>query len=122
MDALICFLNKKNHISTTDFTLSNWIKLNEIGKRWIENAEDLGKEILISEWSELLPTLDVWISAEDQEVHYISHLIPTLDWESGLLGVRFRLEPSKLDKLYKDFREASKLLSLLHIESYVRER
>lgn len=105
MDALIYFLGKRNSIATTDFTLSNWIDLNKIGKEWVTSDEDLSK-IVPSEWTNYLPSTDVWLRATDEEVHYISHLIPTLDWEVGLLGVRFRLEPTKIERLYKDFRAA----------------
>ena len=42
MDALILFL-KKDHrkkLATTDFTLSNWLSLNQLGKQWAEAADD----------------------------------------------------------------------------------
>ena len=111
MDAIIYFLgNKKGNekkISTTDFTLSNWIDLDKIGEKWVSNDES-SEKILWSEWSSYLPSLDVWIKANESEVHYVSHLIPTLDWKAGLLGVRFRLEPIKIEELYKEYREAYK--------------
>ena len=40
-----------------------------------------------------MPFLDVWLSVADNELHHVAHLIPSLDWASGSLGVRIRLEP-----------------------------
>ena len=51
----------------------------------------------------MLPSLDLWLHVENDEIHYVSHLLPTLDWEGGLLGVRLRLEPKNVDELYKEF-------------------
>ena len=42
MDAMILFLkkNRRKSIATTDFTLSNWPHINQIGKQWIYAGED----------------------------------------------------------------------------------
>jgi predicted ATP-dependent endonuclease of OLD family len=42
------------------------------------------------------------------ELHYVSNLIPTLDWDGGLLGVRLRYEPNNMEVLCKEFLEVSK--------------
>ena len=47
--------------------------------------------------------LDLWIEVENSELHYVSHIIPTLDWKGGLLGIRLRLEPKDMDELIKEF-------------------
>ena len=41
MDALMLFLkkSKRNNISTTDFTLSNWSAINNIGSDWATNPD-----------------------------------------------------------------------------------
>lgn len=104
MDALILFLFEKNKISTTDFTISNWHEINSIGSSWIaETTGDQVSNFSIEQWQSSLPALDVWITIDKNEVHYVSHLIPTLDWDGGLLGVRLRLEPESIENLYKDF-------------------
>lgn len=104
MDALIYFLDKSRHkeICTTDFTLSNWAELNRIGDDWT-NKPERSLPSLISLGNELLPSLDVWLYVELNEIHYVSHLIPTLDWRGGLLGVRLILMPKNLELLYRDY-------------------
>lgn len=106
MDALILFLkrSKRKDISTTDFTLSNWEAINQIGREWAQAYEGgTAAELILSRWQALMPMIDVWLKAEDDKIHYVSHLLPTLDWEGGLLGVRLVLEPKSLEELYKGF-------------------
>lgn len=104
MDALIKFLDEKNKFTINDFTISNWIEINSLGESWLEEGESTPS---IDEFGELLPTLDIWLHVEDKEVHYVTHLIPSLDWNGGLLGVRLRLEPKSIGELFKDFSDAT---------------
>jgi predicted ATP-dependent endonuclease of OLD family len=104
MDALILFFKFKNKFTTRDFTLSNWKDINLIGESWI-NVTDLSKiDFSIEKWENQLPTLDVWLNIEPNEIHYVNHLIPTLDWAGGLLGVRLRYEPKDIKELYSEFK------------------
>ncbi|MGP2655427.1 ATP-dependent endonuclease [Malaciobacter sp. WC5094] len=105
IDALRLFLCEKNNIFTTDFTLSNWDEIIKIGNSWVEAKKDETPDLSIKKWEPYLPSLDLWLNITENEVHYVSHLIPTLDWDSGLLGVRLRLEPENIEKLYQDFIE-----------------
>ena len=105
IDALILFLKKerRTEISSTDFTLSSWKNINIIGNSW-SNAEEADQiNLEMNQWYQSLPTVDIWIDVKPTEIHYVSHLIPTLSWEGGLLGVRLILEPKKMEDLYKDF-------------------
>lgn len=108
MDALMIFLKKARHrdLSPTDFTLSNWKNINQIATNWIEsqNPEELNLEN--EPWHALVPSIDIWLDVRDEEVHYVSHLIPTLDWAGGKLGVRLVFEPKKVEDLYKAFKAA----------------
>jgi predicted ATP-dependent endonuclease of OLD family len=56
----------------------------------------------------LLPSLDVWLEVETDEIHYVRHLLPTLDWTGCLLGVRLRFEPKVIDDLHKEYLTAIK--------------
>lgn len=103
MDALMFFLYERNRISTKDFTISNWTEINKIGASWVSLSGDDLPNLSIGQWETYLPSLDLWIQVNENEVHYVSHLIPTLDWECGLLGVRLRLEPDDIEKLYQEF-------------------
>ena len=108
MDALILFLkrNRRKDFATTDFTLSNWLSLDQIGRQWAE-ADDDEPDIAVDPWLPLLPSVDVWLRANDQDLHRIAHLLPTLDWTPDeLLGVRLVFAPKDMERLYKDFRSA----------------
>lgn len=104
MDALILFFKKRNFFTTRDFTLSNWKEINLIGESWSKET-DLNKiDLSFEKWENNLPSLDVWIKVKPNEIHYVNHLIPTLDWTGGLLGVRLRYEPNDLTYLCKEYK------------------
>ena len=62
MDALILFLKKsgRNAFATTDFTLSNWTYLDQLGTQWVDAADDEEPEISVDAVLPLLPSIDVW--------------------------------------------------------------
>lgn len=103
MDALILFFKYRNKFNTKDFTLSNWSNINAIGEKWLLEKDRLKIDLTIKDWELHLPVLDIWLKVENNELHHVSNLIPTLDWTGGLLGVRLRYEPSKIETLYKEF-------------------
>jgi predicted ATP-dependent endonuclease of OLD family len=105
--ALSYFLLNKSGFNTNDFTLSNWAGINEIGSSWENLANQGGPAGLpLSNWEFLLPSLDIWLNVAEDEIHYVSHLLPGLDWEGGLLGLRLRLEPKEPDELFKEYISA----------------
>jgi predicted ATP-dependent endonuclease of OLD family len=104
MDALSLFLLEKNQFTTTDFTLSNWIEINNIGDQWVNNVkDDKSLDLSITLWQNYLPSLDVWLKVENDEIHYVSQILPTLDWNGDSLGIRLRFEPKNIEDLYKDY-------------------
>ncbi len=103
MDALIAFLRNQGDFTTRDFTLSNWRPINKIGSDWLLTKEGEVADLSIASWENLLPQLDIWLRVGEDEIHYINHLIPTLDWDGGLLGVRMRFEPKNIEELHKEF-------------------
>jgi len=109
MDAMILFLKKDNRkkITTTDFTLSNWIRFNRIGRLWGEADDARLPDLTISRWQQYLPSVDIWIDANDADLHHVVHLLPTLDWKPDeKLGVRLVFAPKDIEKFYKEFRDA----------------
>lgn len=102
MDALMIFLKTKS-FKTQDFTLSNWKGLNQIGENWINSTELKEEEKSVKLLEPYLPVLDLWIQVDNSELHYVSHIIPTLDWKGGLLGVRLRFEPKDMNELIQEF-------------------
>ncbi|MFH1507261.1 MAG: AAA family ATPase [Candidatus Omnitrophota bacterium] len=103
MEALMRFLvNKK--FSINDFTLSNWLPINVIGSNWERSSLQSNSQIPpLEEWEKVLPTMDIWIEVAEEEIHYVCHLLPTLDWVGGLLGIRLRFEPKDVENFYKDY-------------------
>ena len=105
MDALRKFLVKGdgNNFIYNDFTLTNRKPINNIGNEWIiHNSE---KPSDLSDWANIVPTMDVWLEVENTEFHYVSNILPTLDWTGGRLGVRLSFLPKDIGKLFDDYRE-----------------
>lgn len=111
MDALIMFLkkSKRKEVCTTDITLSNWAVINKIASDWVTSAyakPPLSPDLSLDIWRSLLPAIDVWLNVDDSQIHYVSHILPTLDWDGGLLGVRLIFEPKDPEALYKSYMAA----------------
>lgn len=95
-----------------DFTLSHWPAINAMGVAW--EAAHVGSHPLPEpEWDPVLPFLDVWLHVADNEVHYVQKILPTLDWDGGLLGVRMRLEPKDAGQLQLEYVTARSQASAL---------
>lgn len=109
MLALGHFLVDPDRFTTHDLTLSNWQKIDAIGKGWEAAAgTTTATPPTLSEWEPVLPSLDLWIKVEPDEIHLARHLIPTLDWTDDLLGVRLRYEPKDVASLERDYIAAFK--------------
>ncbi|SEG07490.1 Predicted ATP-dependent endonuclease of the OLD family, contains P-loop ATPase and TOPRIM domains [Thalassococcus halodurans] len=91
-----------------DLTLSHISALEEIGKKWEQHDPKSGDPVPIhmSEWVSLLPFLDLWLNVDEGEFHYVSSIMPNLDWAGGLIGLRLRLEPANLEEMFYDFRKS----------------
>ncbi len=108
MDSMILFLKKRRrkNIATTDFTLSNWPLINQIGTQWASTGGDTKPDLTLERWLPYLPTIDIWLDANDADIHHVIHLLPTLDWTAkDKLGVRLVFAPKDIEKLYKTFSE-----------------
>ncbi|HZL41317.1 MAG TPA: AAA family ATPase [Pseudolabrys sp.] len=107
MVALRHFLVDRGKISTYDFTLSLWQKINSIGAAWETGAgKNPAEPPTLSQWGDTLPSLDVWLDVASSEIHYVSKLLPTLEWKGGLIGVRLRFEPKDVVELHKQYLTA----------------
>lgn len=108
MKALRKFLKDRGGIDTRDVTASNWPEIEDIAGAWTKETEvDLGPLL------DQLPFIDVWLHANTSELHHVAHLIPTLTWTGGPLGVRIRLEPKKAANIQAQYlaaRQAAKTL------------
>lgn len=116
MDALITFLKRKE-FKTQDFTISNWMEFNKIAETWITNPDLSEKDKSIKLLEPYLPSLDLWINVETSELRYVSHLIPTLDWEGGLLGIRLIFQPKNLETLIEEYIVSKRKVNKLNTDS-----
>jgi hypothetical protein len=95
---------KQHQFQPQDITIAHWAGLCKIGLEWLEaEANEQTPDLTLERWTPLLPAMDLWLTVSASELHYVSKLVPTLDWTGGLLGVRMRLEPSDAEQLYKEF-------------------
>lgn len=100
MVALRRFLIEQKRLDAHDFTVSSWRVINKIGQAW-EKSEATPSDL--TAWESTLPAMDVWLEVEPSEIHYVQHLLPTLEWNGGLIGVRLRLEPKEIESFHKEY-------------------
>ena len=97
--ALRTFLLKPQSLTLRDISIGLWRKLDAVGKAW-EQAEDAGN------FDDFLPCLDLWLDVPLTEIHRVVHILPTIDWDGGRLGVRLQFMAADPEKLRKDYLEA----------------
>lgn len=97
MLALRYFLVSPNKLSRRDITISNWTQIDSIGRSWEKNEDPSPN------FESFLPVLDVWLDVPLSEIHHVVHILPTIEWSGGLLGVRLRYEPNTIEKLKADY-------------------
>ncbi|MDO8065440.1 AAA family ATPase [Janthinobacterium sp. SUN206] len=116
MLALRKFLvSKASAFRLQDLTLSHLAIIDAIGHAW-EAADAEFAIPVANDWAEWLPTLDIWIKASTGELHHIRDLIPNFAWRGGHVGMRFRLEPDDMPKLFADYRKERARVLLLQEE------
>lgn len=93
MVALRFFLISPSNLSMRDVTIGNWAKINAIGEAWENDTE------ILPNIGDFLPKLDVWLDVPLKEIYHVIHIVPTIDWNGGLLGVRLQYDVQDLDKL-----------------------
>ena len=104
MVALRHFLVEHGEFSINDFTLSHWAAIDALGKAW--EAETEGEEAADFDWGAVSPSLDVWLSVRDNQIHFVQKILPTLDWDGSAIGVRLRFEPKKIEDFKREYLAA----------------
>lgn len=102
MDALKKFL-KGESFKFNDFTISHRATINAIGDAW--QKDDSQQPESIAELLNVLPSLDIWLQVEEQDIRHVADIIPTLDWNGGSLGVRLLFQPKDIATMYSEYRE-----------------
>jgi predicted ATP-dependent endonuclease of OLD family len=97
MVALRYFLLSPGRLALRDITIANWTKIDLLGDAWEGNSET---DIQLDS---LLPALDVWLDVPVSEIQHVVHVLPTLDWNGGLLGVRLQYRVVDIGKLKAEF-------------------
>lgn len=97
MTALHYFLVKPKSLALRDITIANWALIDAIGQDW-EN-----KQIPAQTLDNLLPNLDVWLDVPITEIRHVIHILPTLDWRGGNLGVRLHYRVTDIEWLKADY-------------------
>lgn len=87
----------------TDFTFDNWNILNQRANTWFDEKVTMIVEEELREWQQYCPTMDLNIEVMPHEIHHVIDFLPSLDWDGGLVGLRFRLEPKNIEELRADF-------------------
>lgn len=117
MLALRRFLvSHKSAFRLLDFTICHFPTIDAMGQEW-EAAPAGSQPPVLDPWMAMVPMLDLWLSAENGELHFVKDLIPSFRWRSGLVGVRFRLEPKDIVALYNDFRSERERVHALEVEA-----
>ena len=65
--------------------------------------EDIQKSY--QEFISYFPSLDILIDVPKNEIYHVIKIIPTLDWQAGILGVRLCYEADSIEELRKAFVE-----------------
>lgn len=104
MQAIITFLKDNNRFTANDFTLSNWVSLNEFAENWIDESIESSKPVF-NDISDYLPTMDVWIDVTKNDAYLVRDLIPSFEWKGKTVGVRIVYTPSDIERLHDDFKE-----------------
>lgn len=97
MVALRIFLLSPSRLALRDVTIANWTKIDLLGDEWEADADPT------VDLDTLLPTLDVWLDVPLSEIQHVVHILPTLDWSGGMLGVRLKYRVKDIDKLRTEY-------------------
>lgn len=126
MEAITKFLKRSSYIDVYDFTIYNWLEINEkleelnsIEK--IDSQEENFKKIIENkkkiknDLNELFPSLKVTISVDESELHKVIEIIPGLKDEIKNVSVYFRFEPENYELLFKDYFKARERINMMTV-------
>lgn len=118
LTAIRQFLAESPAFGAFDLSVDQWPQLRKLGEAWEALDEDpasddsnpLPWDKHLQELLKCIPTLDLWFNVQPGAYHVVFPFLPSLEWSSGPIGVRLRLEPAstvdELQKLAWRFREA----------------
>jgi len=110
--ALHTFLVRPENLRIRDVSKKNWKAISEIGAEL--EQEQVGSETLenlSARLSDLLPRLDIKISAQPHEAYLARDILPHLEWCGGELAVRITYKPEKIATLAADYAKARSIVA-----------
>ncbi|MBF0154221.1 MAG: AAA family ATPase [Magnetococcales bacterium] len=94
------FLKKSGEPFTVhDFYAPIWAEFNKTGQQKLA-----GQQVKLREFPCI--TMDLWFEVEDVQIHRVIDLLPSLEWNKAVVGVRLQLEPKDPEALLNRFAEA----------------
>jgi predicted ATP-dependent endonuclease of OLD family len=102
--AISYFLSSSSNFTMRDVTIDNLSEINKLGEAW-EHKNLADTQVDDQLLSRLLPKMDVWLDVSFEQIHQITHILPTLDWKGGLIGVRLQYNAKDLNTLRDDYLE-----------------
>lgn len=92
MECVVSF-TKERAFSISDVPIATFTKLNSMARNWESDDGQVASGAPPYSWSELLPSLDIWVAADDSEAAYLRPILPLLSTYKGKVAVRYRLAP-----------------------------
>ncbi|MEU5910216.1 ATP-dependent endonuclease [Micromonospora sp. NPDC047527] len=89
------FFNPSAKFSIHDFSADCWSVINSFDPAKSDNTFDLPSI-----------SLDLWFTVDEENLHRVIDLLPDLDWQDTLVGIRIAFEPIDPLALYENFRKA----------------
>ncbi|QUX95427.1 ATP-dependent endonuclease [Marinomonas sp. CT5] len=105
--ALHTFLKSPENLKIRDISKCNWKKIRELGiqlEHGFPSTERMDE--ISSTLVNLLPSLDIEITAEASEAYKVRDILPHLEWCGGALHVRMIYKVRDLSQLCREFADA----------------
>ena len=111
--ALHTFLKSPDNLKIRDVSKKNWKKIKKLGEGIEREFPSSEKIQELSDYLvDLLPSLDIEITAEVSEAYKVRDILPDLEWQGGALFVRINYgEVIGISKLFREFFEARAVVS-----------
>lgn len=110
--ALHTFLKSPDNLKVRDISKQNWKEIKKLGKeveKEFPTSEKLEK--ISDELVNLLPSLDIEITAEASEAYKVRDILPDLEWRGGSLSVRITFEAVDVAKLCREYVDAKVIVA-----------
>jgi len=110
--ALHTFLKSPDNLKVRDISKRNWKKIQNLGEQ-VEQEFPASEKMqgLSDDLVNLLPSLDIKITAEASEAYKVRDILPDLEWRRGALSVRITYEATDISKLCREFADARGVVS-----------